>query len=141
FGANLRPAVRIQLAQLSRRLDAFAAAQAQLACEGWKIEHVEKQVHVTIDIDDRPFQLVGKMDRIDRHEEFGVRILDYKTADVKTTPRQTHRATGDSNIAWADLQLPLYRALAEEMGLSGRIELGYFNLPRKAQDTAVDEAG
>ncbi|HEY1861050.1 MAG TPA: PD-(D/E)XK nuclease family protein, partial [Gemmataceae bacterium] len=86
-------------------------------------------------------ELVGRIDRIDYHEVKRVlRILDYKTADAGEHPDKTHRKKGE----WIDLQLPLYRHVYQALRLEAptdlTIELGYFNLPRKLDDTGVQLA-
>jgi ATP-dependent helicase/nuclease subunit B len=57
--------------------------------------------------------LRARLDRIDRHVDGRIRILDYKTTDAGSSPRETHYQP--RNKAWADLQLPLYRYLYEQL--------------------------
>ena len=77
--------------------------------------------------------LVGRIDRIDFHEQSGERqILDYKTSDAGDSPEKTHRRRSS---AWVDLQLPLYRHLAREFDIDGPVGLGYVLLPKNT--TAV----
>jgi hypothetical protein len=40
----------------------------------------------------------------------------------------------EEGFRWADLQLPLYRFIAEARGVTGIVALGYFNLPADAED-------
>jgi ATP-dependent helicase/nuclease subunit B len=151
FGRDQRrPAIRLQLEQARLRLDAFAARQAELVQEGWRIIYVEDDAD---DEEDRnqlitPFpaketlvELTGRIDRIDLHEGRGVlRVLDYKTADNAEKPDKTHR----KKDAWIDLQLPLYRHLVRAAALDREsaepIELGYLNLPKKPAETGVSLA-
>ncbi|MEM6750581.1 MAG: PD-(D/E)XK nuclease family protein, partial [Planctomycetota bacterium] len=60
-----------------------------------------------------------------------LRVIDYKTAAAAEDPRKAHRVSG----AWIDLQLPLYRYLAEQRGWGERIEVGYVCLPKALADT------
>jgi ATP-dependent helicase/nuclease subunit B len=137
-----RPAIRLQLEQARRRLRAFATHQAELVSAGWRIIHAENDepadLAISFAIDNEPIELVGRIDRIDRHEAKGtIRILDYKTGDTAKEPAKTHHCSD----GWIDLQLPLYRHLWRATGLAVRqdcrVELGYFNLPKNLADTKV----
>jgi hypothetical protein len=143
YGADQRrPAIWLQLEQARLRLSAFAACQAELVREGWRILYAEDdeedEFSANFLVNDEPLiKLVGRIDRIDFHEgERKVRILDYKTADTGRSPDKTHR----NHQGWIDLQLPLYRHLwrAAPLTLPDGLaaELGYFNLPKQ-----IDEAG
>jgi hypothetical protein len=97
-------------------------------------------------VDDQPFQLRGRIDRIDQHEHTGqYAILDYKSSEQGRPPRSVHlEGAGRGPIApehWRDLQLPLYRHLAVELGLPVDSQLGYVLLPRNLDDTAFALAG
>lgn len=128
YGSRPMPAVRIQVAQLGLRLDAFAHWQANWSRDGWRIREVERSFGkqgTPFDVDGIPFLLRGRIDRIDVHESSGrIAVFDYKTADAGRDPDATHRKKGE----WIDLQLPLYRHL---LGTTEtRIELGYIVLPK-----------
>jgi ATP-dependent helicase/nuclease subunit B len=104
------------------------------------------------------FPVTAKIDRIDRHEGTGAkRVLDYKTSDDAKSPARAHaqtlRSAGDSpqfsrfaiagkEMAWVDLQLPIYREAilrAEGTGPAGvPVALGYFNLPKAVGETGLD---
>ena len=141
YGTFPRPAVQLQLAQLRLRLEAFAQWQAKRFGEGWIIAHVEddeRQEKTEIDVDGQPFQLVGRIDRIDRHATGRTwELLDYKTADAGDSPRKTHWS---KTRGWIDLQLPLYRHLARSKGLDGPFDLGYILLPKDTSKTGVAPA-
>jgi len=95
----------------------------------------------------------GKIDRIDRHVDGRVRVLDYKTGDTVVEPDEAHGravrpeddgrpewmrwADAEGKIrVWKDLQLPMYRrAVAAAWG--DAVACGYFNLPKAAGGTAV----
>jgi hypothetical protein len=136
-----RPAIYLQLEQARRRLRAFASRQAELCNQGWRIIYVEQDgrgpLSATWIVDDQPIKLMGRIDRIDYHEETNcIRILDYKTASTAQSPQATHR----KNEAWIDLQLPLYRRLwpsTQVFNAGASIELGYFNLPKNQEETKV----
>lgn len=139
YGKHARPAVRVQIEQVRLRLKAFAEWQAARARDGWRIvfsedsEDRQRTLTASFTVDDQPFTLRGRIDRIDYHD--GLRrlsVLDYKTADSGAAPERTHRRAD----AWVDLQLPLYRHLLSAAQVdpavlqSANIELGYVLLPR-----------
>ncbi len=131
YGEDRRPAIRIQAEQLRERLDTFANRQASLAQAGWRIVHVEQDRSAEVHVDDQPFTLKGKIDRIDHHDELGWRIYDYKTGEAGDPPEKTHHTGKGDTRVWKDLQLPLYRDLCAGLGIEGDVALGYFNLPKK----------
>lgn len=61
-------------------------------------------------------------------------LLDYKTAKEPSGPDNTHLSGPRNEQRWIDLQLPLYRALAESVG-GMSAELGYVCLPMKPSET------
>jgi ATP-dependent helicase/nuclease subunit B len=128
YGGDPLFPVQIQIEQARDRLKAFAAWQAKRALDGWEIIFTEKESEVTLALDDeRAVQIHGKIDRIDRHrDDHRWAILDYKTGEQRRPPREVHYAKGQ----WVDLQLPLYRLLAEPHGVTGDVQLGYISIPR-----------
>ncbi|MFA9477860.1 PD-(D/E)XK nuclease family protein [Phycisphaerales bacterium AB-hyl4] len=142
FGRDQRPAVRVQVEQLRERLAAFAEQQARLASEGWRIvpKATETELSRTLSVDDTPFTLLGRIDRIDHHPDLGYRIIDYKTSDTAKRPDQTHRKSVDGEKVWVDLQLPLYLDLAASVDIAGSVAVGYFNLPKKLADVKLETA-
>jgi hypothetical protein len=148
FGSDgLRPAVRLQIEQARRRLQAFARPQMELFNQGWKITYTEDPLNESgsfstpLAQDGRTITLIGRIDRIDRHDATqALRVIDYKSADNPHTPDQTHLRDG----AWVDLQLPLYRHFLQipefKLPSYSTIKLAYFNLPRQVEKTAVEEA-
>jgi RecB family exonuclease len=124
FGPDPLPAVALQVEQLEHRLRLFAREQARRAAEGWRIHAVEWRASapVWLEVDGEKLELTGRIDRIDRHPDGSWAILDYKTGDKQKGPREAHFKKDGSFL---DLQLPLYRHLARELGFSGEPELGY----------------
>jgi ATP-dependent helicase/nuclease subunit B len=136
FGTKRMAAIEIQLLQLSARLEAFSVWQADRRQAGWRIEHVEvgsKQFgDVPISLKDgRSLILRGRIDRIDFHEQHNEwQVFDYKTSEKDRSPDQAHRRrTPEGDYEWIDLQLPLYRHLAEPLGVKNP-QLGYIVLPK-----------
>ncbi|MGJ8643957.1 MAG: PD-(D/E)XK nuclease family protein [Luteolibacter sp.] len=136
FGKKPPLALRIQTASIRQRLEWFAEDQCIAASDGWEILHTERK----ISIPSGDLFISGMIDRIDRHRDTGqVRVIDYKTGDVKNVESE-HRTkitastkipahiTADTppihagadakgkpaTFLWKNLQLPLY-ALAEEL--------------------------
>jgi len=133
FGPNPAVAVALQVEIAAARLDEFAGWQARRRGSGWRVEHVEwrpKGLQVLLPSLPFEFHIRGKIDRIDRHDDGSVAILDYKTGDNGEKPEKTH----GGRDKWRDLQLPLYRHLAAELGLPSdpnKLSLGYVTLPRQ----------
>ncbi len=123
--------------------------EARERADGWRTERVEWKFSCPLG----GLALSGKIDRIDRHTDGRVRVLDYKTGDAASPPAEDHlrppraaddgrpgwlRVNDDAGKArvWINLQLPLYlRAVAAEWG--DAVTGGYFNLPKAAGATAV----
>jgi len=149
YGAELTLPLVVQFEAARQRLRAAAAEEARQRAEGWRPERVEWKFEFPLG----GLTVSGKIDRIDRHPDGRVRVLDYKTGDRAQTPAEAHlrpvraeeaelpawrlaESGGGKARAWADLQLPLYRrAVAAEWG--DAVECGYFNLPKAAGETAV----
>ncbi len=130
FGAHARPAVRVQVELLRKRLSAFATWQANWAAEGWRIVHVRASAPegaAMLDVDGEPVELRGRIDRIDYNERTQCHVaFDYKTTDTPRTPEQTHR----NKDGWTDFQLPLYHHIVRALGVEGPLSVGYLALPR-----------
>lgn len=139
FGRHPRMAIRIQHEMMRRRLEAWATWQAKRRAQGWTImpDLLEQLVESQLDVDGKPFTIRGKVDRVDRHKEHGWQILDYKTGDKAQSPEATHRMGPKDAKQWVDLQLPLYHAFADKLGLDGTVNLGYVNLPKKLEEVGL----
>jgi ATP-dependent helicase/nuclease subunit B len=112
---------------------------------------------------EQPFELElegwtirGKIDRIDRHPDGRVRLLDYKTSDkaeppdrahwkplrsqadpAKTVPEAEAEIAGKAGL-WRNLQLPLYfhHWCRENPADRARLQCGYIQLPEAVQDVS-----
>jgi len=148
YGAELTLPLLVQFESARQRLRQAAVVQAGEAAVGWRIERVEWKFGFSLG----GLQVRGKIDRIDRHVDGRVRVLDYKTSDGPVAPPTAHLGPVSAQAggrpawsrvvvngkerAWLDLQLPLYRqAVAQEFGPA--VLCGYFNLPKAAGETAV----
>ncbi len=152
FGEDAMPAVQLQAEQLKIRFRAFAEKQARWAAAGWKIVAVEcKGEGVPFDVDDEPFFLQGRIDRIDHNPSTGEwAVLDYKTGAFVDSPEKAHRKSHGTATQWIDLQLPLYRRLLPgildvdgrrvvDIDVDGaeqsRIRFGFVSLPQNVLET------
>jgi ATP-dependent helicase/nuclease subunit B len=149
YGAELTLPLVVQFEAARQRLRAAAEVEARERAAGWRTEHVEWEIEVVIG----GLTVKGKIDRIDRHTDGRVRVLDYKTGDKASDPIAAHlRSVREDELdrpawlrtsdadgkprAWVDLQLPLYR-LAVAATWGDAVACGYFNLPKAAGETAV----
>lgn len=136
FSRSALPTVAIQMQQLRRRLLAFATVQSERCRAGWRIWETEiKSLRHELSVDGEPFTIKGRIDRIDVHEETGTyALLDYKSSESVKTPDKSHR----NDQEWTNLQLPLYRLLAQEIPeIEGQVELGFFVLPKDVSKVDV----
>ena len=143
FGPRPLATITVQLGQARLRLNAFAEWQAVRAAEGWQIQGVEisgpaddpnSYTPIAFTHDGVTLMLTGRIDRIDYHPDtHRWALLDYKAGDKAQSPAEVH-LSGD---LWVDLQLPLYRHLAREMGVEGEADLGYIQLPKDTRKTGV----
>jgi len=142
FPGSQLPAVRIQIAQLRKRLEKFSELQALHRQDGWKIVSCEELLYHELLVDNKPFTIRGKIDRVDQHEITGqVAVWDYKTSDAGKDPKAAHM----KGKKWIDLQLPLYRHLVKEVDVIkdanlDNITLGYILLSKSTEDIAFAKA-
>jgi len=154
FGPSPAPAVRVQLAAARVRLRAFARLQAVEFAAGWRIVAVEKKLSAD-DVDPLrvgPLALSAKIDRIEEHPQLGLRIVDYKTYGTTKPPAATHFGPASANSfldaaqttvagkprCWIDLQLPLYRLIAEHLYPGRPVQTAYFILPADPSQSAIE---
>ena len=136
FGPTPSLAVRIQLRSLQQRLRAAACIHAAAVREGWRIAQAEESF--IGEIDGMPVH--ARIDRIDRHTDGRIRILDYKTANTARSPRETHYRPVLQR--WDDLQLPLYRHLYEQRNPGAPPPtVAYFHLPQASADAVAEQLG
>lgn len=136
FGERPTALVRVQVEHARERLHRWSSEQAAWAGLGWRIEHVEwvPREKPAIETERGRMMLSGKIDRIDRHEGNGAwAIIDYKSGDNVQTPEKTHVRSGE----WVDLQMPLYRVLASELGVGDAPTLAYFAIPRNVKEIGM----
>jgi ATP-dependent helicase/nuclease subunit B len=142
FGDRRPPLMQLQFMSARERLLAFAPVQAGFAAAGWEVVETEKELAGVMSLAGIPLKV--RIDRIDRHPDGRVRVLDYKTARKGVDPRKAHlrvfepekhpaplgQLTGPkANQVWVDLQLPLYAMVAgKALDLEATPEVGYIQL-------------
>ncbi|MDR0993383.1 MAG: PD-(D/E)XK nuclease family protein [Verrucomicrobiota bacterium] len=139
FGAHPSLALHVQLASLQQRLRAAAKQHVQAVREGWRLLDSEQELTLPFaGTDGTPVTLHARIDRVERHADGRIRILDYKTSDSGANPNKTHFQPRTGK--WLDLQLPLYRFLYESLHPeAGPVSVGYFNLPKAVAQTHLAE--
>ncbi len=155
FGAALPPLIRLQLMAAEERLVALAEHQAEQRQLGWHILEVETELNGVLTLGGLPLQM--RVDRIDRHDDGRMRVIDYKTGKTGISPLKAHLrpwpkeqkaeplgplaviqgARGaEKSYGWADLQLPLYAAAVQKKySLKTPPEAWYALLPEAVSDT------
>lgn len=157
FGPQISPQVQLQIMSAEERLMSLADRQAEQRKEGWHIVEVETELNGVIQLAGLPVHM--KVDRIDRHDDGRMRVIDYKTGNKGTEPRTAHLAKWaeekrppklgplytvpaegrrrESVCGWTDLQLPLYaEAVRKKWGTTQLPECCYAILPMSIRDTS-----
>ena len=154
FGRRLSLPVRVQRESLRARLRQFARIQAEERRAGWRIQRGEFRFEKEGTLSLAGLPVVASLDRVDIHERTGQRrILDYKTYAKRRAASEVHfePAAGEHDVfetvfegkivRWQDLQLPLYRALAQ-LQWPDEPEppaVGYFLLPERIEESGIEE--
>jgi ATP-dependent helicase/nuclease subunit B len=145
FGRRLSLPLRVQQEGLRARLRQFAKIQVLERRAGWRIHHGELRFEEENTLRLAGLPIVGTLDRVDVHEKTGQRrILDYKTSAKRKSARNMHFDSvpgAGEMIQWRDLQLPLYRALAQFLWPGEALPplVGYFLLPERVEESGIDE--
>jgi len=147
FGSDPSPAVRVQVEAARVRLLSFASVQARQVAEGWAIQEVEYKT--SDDLCLAGLQLSAKIDRIEFNGD-RVRVLDYKSYTTAKSPEEVHLQPASRAFleearvmikgkqkSWVDLQLPLYRKIAEKLFPGKTIEAGYLVLAADPEESDV----
>jgi ATP-dependent helicase/nuclease subunit B len=162
YGARPWLGVTLAIETATRRLHAFAAQQVAWHAAGWEIIECETARHSTTL---NGVTVGGRIDRIDRHRDGSICVLDYKTADQAKPPSESHLApAGDDadlpeailsrefveglgrsdesggrtparSKRWTDLQLPLYREMLRATQ-GPDVRIGHILLPAARGETS-----
>jgi ATP-dependent helicase/nuclease subunit B len=114
YGARPWLGVTLAVETAARRLRAFAAQQVAWHAAGWEIIEYETDRYQTT-LED--VIIGGRMDRIDRHRDGAICVLDYKTADQAEPPSESHLEPAGDDAAFPEAILP--RELVESLGRGG----------------------
>ena len=157
-GQNPAPLITLQLESILQRLRNAAAVEATNRQQGWQCINAELLIGGKEDT--TPFliadaRLRGRIDRVERHVDGTLRIVDFKSSDKPRPPQEAHFKVITSRTKltdadewkcfdlpdgrrglWLDLQLPLYAAALQQRGQSIS-SVAYFALPKSIQDTAI----
>lgn len=161
YGQRPAPLVTLQLESIVQRLRQAALIEAQNRQEGWTC--IEAEMMLGQESDAHPLliagtRLSGRIDRLERHADGRLRIIDFKTSDKTDAPDKRHfkvlssrtkpvaeadewkcfTLPGGGRARWLDLQLPLYAAAMRRRGLEIS-SAAYFVLPKSIQDTKIIE--
>lgn len=154
YGTDFSPVVRVQIESMRYRLRAAALTESAIRRDGWETIGTEYKVKKEDKLCLGGLAISGTMDRVDRHPDLGLRILDYKTFSQRKNPAKTHigpRRTRENlpqadietftkngrpqERSWMDLQLPLYAWFARQIwpeDAAKGVKVGYFLLPPDA---------
>ena len=145
YGEDRPLFLRIQLDTIKQRLNWVAQREAELRQVGWETIHTELPIEQTLN----GIRLSGRIDRVDRHADGRVRIIDYKSSANPVSPLKAHvgsskadgkeyRLCPDGKTAWQDLQLPIYLWMYQQVhGKADDIDPAYFNIPKAVRDTGL----
>jgi ATP-dependent helicase/nuclease subunit B len=166
YGPRLTVPVTIQRASARQRLGWWADYEAAQRRLGWRIVAAETRISP----EDDPWTLGGMMitgtvDRVERHERLGIRLLDFKTHSpydamkrARKTVEEYHaerlkrtenpaefqawrllRLSNGADGRWVDLQLPLYRLAMERRYPGEAIATAHVTLGKTKADIGLDE--
>ncbi len=83
---------------------AYLAWANEREASGWRFSDGEQERKVTLDLSDTQLTLIGRIDRVDRHEDGRVAVLDYKTSD-KAALKKRLAGVEDHQLAFYGLLL------------------------------------
>lgn len=151
--AALPAPISILQRNICKTVQAFALLHAADLCDGWEVIKCEEQLIFELPLENGgpPLLFDMRVDRVDRHRDGRMRVIDYKTN--ASDPRKTHwekltdsaagmyrRYMPESFILkdnkgdwyrWSSVQLPLYaEALRNLCLLTSLPECGFYNMPR-----------
>jgi ATP-dependent helicase/nuclease subunit B len=160
FGNRPAPLITLQLESILQRLRHAATIEAKNRQEGWQCVEAELQIGTQEDTTPLLFanaRLSGRIDRVERHADGALRIVDFKSSDKAKKPHESHfKAIGPrtklkeadewkcfdlgegKRAMWLELQLPLYAAALRQHDLNVS-RVAYFALPKSIQETDILE--
>ncbi|MBE6416795.1 MAG: hypothetical protein E7032_09785 [Akkermansiaceae bacterium] len=151
--SSLPAPISILQKNLLKTTQAFARIHAADICAGWEVIMREEQLVFELPMENGapPLRFDMRVDRVDRHRDGRMRVIDYKTNTAD--PRKTHweklseaaaglyhhympealilRNQKEEMLRWSSVQLPLYaEALCHQFHLQELPETAFYNMPR-----------
>lgn len=165
FGQRLTVPVMIQCESARQRLSWWAEIEAEERAKGWQIVAAETRLSPEGD----PWKLgdmivSGVVDRVERHPQLGIRLIDFKTYSPSTAQKGERKSVEDYHLnkikrtedasllapwalthngkgeeaRWADLQLPLYHLAMQRIYPNEKIHTAYATLGKTKGDIGID---
>lgn len=166
YGSRLTVPVTIQRESARQRLGWWAEKEAEQRLQGWQIIAAETRLSPK----DDPWSLAGmtisgRIDRIERHVQLGVRLIDFKTRSAFDPVKKTRKTVENHHLTplkrgeepenfvdwslvtssegtasrWIDLQLPLYRLAMERRFPGEKITTAHVTLSKTKPEIGLDE--
>ena len=156
YGPSPLMPLLLQKRSMEQRLSVYAVQHLQALQEGWSCIAFERQVeNWTLG----GFPMKFRIDRIDRHADGRIRVIDYKTGAASSCekkhleplgrpdalsllspalhPYTKRRKNGKlAHARWKDLQLPVYVLWASET-YGGHPSAAYYALPANPMDIGI----
>ncbi|MFP4493916.1 MAG: PD-(D/E)XK nuclease family protein [Puniceicoccaceae bacterium] len=154
FGPRPGLVLQLQKEGLRRRIAAGARLRAEARADGWRPKYIEWNFREEGLLSVAGIPLAGKIDLV---EERGaeLRIIDYKTSNQVTPPREAHwtnlrgrrsftppallPVAGAPGHGWKNLQLPLYAAALRRKHPGRPIRAAYGHLPAATSEAQTEE--
>lgn len=144
FGSTPPLSVSVLKSQLADSLSEFAYLHFEDLCAGWTVLDTERAGSLELS---PGITIQMRIDRIDRHKDGTMRVIDYKTHTH--SPKDKHLAIvahpelyrylmgglpllmdAKKPKRWIDVQLPLYGEFVRRLySCSEDVELAYYNIP------------
>ncbi|MCX6857824.1 MAG: PD-(D/E)XK nuclease family protein [Verrucomicrobia bacterium] len=165
FGQRLTVPVMIQCESARQRLSWWAEVEAEERAKGWQIVAAETRLSPEGD----PWKMgdmiiSGIVDRVERHQQLGIRLIDFKTYSPSTALKGERKSVEDyhlrkikrsedasllppwvltisskgEEVRWADLQLPLYHLAMQRRYPNEKIHTAYATLGKTRGDIGID---
>jgi ATP-dependent helicase/nuclease subunit B len=165
FGQRLTVPVMIQCESARQRLSWWAETEAEERAKGWHIVAAETRISP----EGNPWQIgpmivSGIVDRVERHPQLGIRLIDFKTYSPSTAQKGERKGVEDYHLTklkrtedpallapwslttssqghavrWSDLQLPLYHLAMQQRYPNEKIHTAYATLGKTKGDVGID---
>lgn len=165
FGERLTVPVMIQCESARQRLSWWAEKEIEERAKGWQIVAAETRISP----EGNPWKIgpmiiSGIVDRVERHPQLGIRLIDFKTYSPSTAHKGERKGVEDYHLAklkrnedpaqlppwsltktsqgemarWSDLQLPLYHLALQQQYPNEKIHTAYATLGKTKGDVGID---